>query len=312
MNTETNNIFPLVKNFPRIWIPATTLLLFLLIKGCATGNRQSDPDPSWDAALKQGHGVLRALYVPAPGFAYHDSSGALTGITVDVLLGFSDFVESRYGVDLDIIFEAEENWSVFYSRMTAASDGMIGFGNVTITEERREALDFSPPYMHNVAALITHASVPELNGLEEIPAVFSGYTALAFEGTLHEERLRAIINDYLPDALMEMAHSNDEILEKVSRNEQAYFAYIDLYNFQRALEQGMPLKRHGAGDKTGEQFGYLLPLNSTWTDVIGEYFLHGEGLLFSSRYRDILETHLGKDLTKILREANEEASRLDE
>jgi len=47
-------------------------------------------------------------------------------------------------------------------------DGLIGFGNVTITEELKNELAFSPPYMNNIASLITLRDVPELKNFEEL------------------------------------------------------------------------------------------------------------------------------------------------
>ena len=259
-------------------------------------------DP-WPQVKERGSGSLTAVYVPAGGFAYHDDDGKLTGVTVELLRVFADFISDRHNVELNLDFVREENWRTFYSDIVDAGDGVIGMGNVTITEQRREELAFSPPYMTNIASLITHRDAPALTHLQDLEAVLAGRTALAFEGTLHEERLRELTGRYYPGARFRMAGSNDEIIDLVSSGDR-YFAYIDLYNFWRAADQGLPLQRHQAADEAAEQFGYIMPRGTTWMPVIQEFFEDGNGLISSSRYRSIMKEHLGTRLAEILMEAN--------
>lgn len=275
--------------------------LFLL-PSCSGSESKGDAGDPWPVVRERGYGMLKALYVPAEGFAGFDDEGRLTGVTVELLEDFAVFADERYGVEIYIVFEEEQDWGVFYRRVVKGGDGLIGFGNVTITEERREELTFSEPYMTNVASLITHRDAPELLGFDDLPAAFSGRTALAFEGTLHEVRLRSLIERYYPDAGMDYAHSNDEIVERVGAGDN-YFAYIDLYNYRRATERGAPLKRHRVADEAAEQFGYIMPLETSWEGVIGEYFAAGGGLTGTERYREIMERYLGAELAAVLMEA---------
>ena len=276
--------------------------VIFLLHSCSVTESKDDAGDPWPVVRERGYGTLKALYVPAEGFAGFDDDGRLTGVTVELLEDFAVFVGNRYGIELDILFEEEQDWGVFYRRMAEGSDGIIGFGNVTITEERREELSFSPPYMTNVASLISHRDAPELLRFEDMPATFSGRTALAFEGTLHEERLRELIERYYPDAGMAWAHSNDEIVERVAAGDN-YFAYIDLYNYRRATERGAPLKRHRLADEAAEEFGYIMPLETSWEGVIVEYFMADGGLTGTARYREIMERHLGPELAAVLMEA---------
>ena len=267
-----------------------------------TGELPQLSGDSWPEVLEQRYGTLYALYVPAEGFAYLDSAGRLTGVTVELVRHFADFVNERYGVDLEVDFVEETDWRAFYRQVVEGGDGLIGFGNVTITEERRKELVFSPPYMTNIASLITHRDAARLERLEDLGRTFVGLTALAFEGTLHEERLRRLIHEFGDGLEIRMAHTNDEILELTASGNN-YFAYIDLYNYQRAADRGMPLQRHVAGDDPAEQFGYIMPLETSWADVVEEYFWFDGGLITTPLYREVMETHLGKELADVLLDA---------
>lgn len=254
---------------------------------------------SWPDMASDGRGILTAIYVPASGFAYADSEGNLAGVVIDILAEFREFVYEEYSVNVEVQYVEDESWSRFYERVVNADDGVIGMGNVTITEARRSELMFSPSYMTNIAALITHRDAPELTSVEEISSTFSGRAALAFEGTLHESRLITLLSKYYPDAGIETANSNDEIVNRVAESDR-YFAYIDIYNYWRATQGGVPLQRHEAADLSSEEFGYIMPLDSTWGEVVEDFFAADGGFLQSDRYREIMEMHLGEYLAGLL------------
>jgi len=274
------------------------LLVSFVIAACST-----DPSGSattWEDAQELGSAELTAWYVPAEGFAY-EADGELTGLTVDILRTFAAWVESTHDVTVTLTFTEEEDWSTFYSTVRVASDGTVGMGNVTITEERREELDFSPPYLENIAVLISHADDPPLEDVDELADRFGDHTLLAFEGTLHEERLRELQSTHAPALDLTFASSNDAIVEAVA--EGGHLAYIDVYNYYRAREAGAPLQRHEVGDDAAEAFGYILPKNSSWTPVMEEFFEADGGFMASSTYRQLLETHLGSEVAHLLLEA---------
>lgn len=270
----------------------------IIVLSCLSMACTQKTDNSWEGAKVRGSGILKALYVPAEGFAYTTEDGTLTGVTVDLLREFANFVKQSHDVDLHIEFVEVINWTDFYNQVVAAEDGVIGLGNVTITEERKSHLVFSPPYMTNIAALITHESRGQLTRIEHLDD-FEGLEALAFKGTLHEKRLRELTEQYFPGVEFAFATSNDEIIDRVSEGD-LYFAYIDIYNLWRAVERGRPVMRHYAGDMASEQFGYIMPLKTSWGGILEEFFESNGGFTQSDRYREIMERHLGERLAALL------------
>jgi ABC-type amino acid transport substrate-binding protein len=242
--------------------------------GCAVvatpGRGGADRGDRWAAVRAAGGGTVTVLYVPAEGFAERDDEGRVTGLTADLMHGFAAWLEARHGVRLRLDFVAEENWRTFYERVRTGTGGVFGLGNVTITEARRGEIAFSPPYMTNVAVLITPATVPELASLAELPVAFAGLTPLAFQGTLHEARLRALRDRYAPGTELAFATSNPEILARVAAG--GHYAYIDGYNYDRAAAAGLPLRRHPVADDPGEEFGIIMPLSSDWQDALRAFF----------------------------------------
>jgi ABC-type amino acid transport substrate-binding protein len=286
---------------------ATWLWALLAVAGgmaVAPVNAQSpaaDRAVTWAHAEQAGEAVLRVLYVPAEGFAYTVNGDSVTGVTAEIMRAFARWVAQRHDVAVTLHFVEEQEWRVFYGRVRDAHGGVFGLGNVTITDERRRELSFSLPYLTNVAVLITHDSIAEMNTLEDMRTKFSGLGALAFEGTLHEERLSFLRDAHIPDAPVALAQSNSEIIQRVAAG--GYFAYVDAYNFWRAQEQGAPLRRHAVGDDPAEEFGIIMPVNNDWAPLLEEFFARDGGYRNAPEYRSILEAHLGATLTEALEAA---------
>ncbi len=278
------------------WI--TVLIFIFTAYACTDTGKRTGPDTEEESL------VITALYVPSQGFAESADDGEPTGFTVELIRDFHQFVEAKHERSIDLIFEEETDWRTFYNRIKDGEGNKIGMGNVTITEERKTELNFSPPYMNNVAALISHADALALESLEDLSQVFEGRKALAFEGTLHEQRLRQLVQNYIPEADIEMAHTNDEIMERVAAADE-YFAFIDLYNFQRGMMRGLDMQHHPVADESEEQFGYILPLESKWIDDINEWFHSDGGLINSDRYKSLMKKHLGEELAEILLNSGE-------
>lgn len=256
---------------------------------------------TFEEATARGRAELVFAFVPAPGFAYRDGAGRPTGVTVELLRDFASWLAAAHDLDVEVSWHEQPSWSTFYGEVRDANDGVLGVGNVTITDQRGEELDFSPPYMSNIAALVTHASVPELPAMALIGERFSGLTGLVIPATLHEARLAAIRDEHFPGLATRPVESNDELVALLAADE-GYFGYVDIYNFWRAEQAGQPLRRHPAGDDASEAFGVILPDGSDWTPVIAEFFAADGGYVGSARFRMHMQRHLGEGLADLLLE----------
>lgn len=299
------------------------VLCLLAFAGCEGSDPDSDPpgtdeptarkvsermgqDPAAPVAMssmEEAQGTEQAemafFFVPSRGFAYIDDDGHLTGVTVELLRDFASFASKTLDIDVNVTWIEEELWADFYGYVRDSSGAAFGIGNVTITPERAEELDFSPPYMQNVAILVTHQDVPELESLETIAETFGDLVALRYPGTLHEDRLVALQEDHFPGMSFEPVASNDELVEALSAEPNS-FGYIDIYNFWRAREAGAPLRRHEVGDDAGEEFGVILPHDSDWTPLMEAFFRARDGIVGTEAWSDRLRTHLGDELSGLL------------
>lgn len=278
----------------------------LILSACGNADEQQassadrDQGTSFNEAKSQGRATLSVIYVPAPGFAYKNDDAQLTGVTVEIMRDFKSWFERYHGVAVELNFIADEDWSNMFQRVSAAEGGVFGLGNVTITEERREALRFSPPYLYNVAVLITPDDVEEIITEDEFAERVQHLDPLAFSGTLHEVRIRRLRDAHQPQRDVARVNSNQAIIDGVVNG---HYSYVDAYNYYRAKEQGTSIKHHSAFNLEGEQFGIIMPHSNDWDTLLTAFFAAESGYLNSPRYADHLRNHLGEGVADILLDA---------
>lgn len=279
------------------WIINAGLVVLL---GLAVGlSWAEDHGDSHARAVEEGTATLRVLWVASSGWAETGPEGQPEGVMIALMSRFAQWLKARHDLAVRLEFIEEDDWRRFYARVRDAQGGVFGLGNVTITTERREELAFSPAYAQNVAVLISRADRAEIAQAAAMAEVLDGLDAMAFAGTLHEQRLGELARTHWPGMRMDLAGSNREILEAVAAG--THFAYIDGYNYVRARAEGLALRRHAVLDDPGERFGIIMPLDNDWQPLLKAFFADDGGLTASSWYRSTLERHLGAEIADLMR-----------
>jgi len=275
-------------------------LLVLLSVG--TSFSQNYSGDSWALAKAKGEGKISLAYVETFGFVYKDN-GKLTGVCVDIMNDFIKYVGEKKNVKLTSEFVGDgESFKGMYDKVKSSSGGVFGLGNVTITDERKREVKFSPPFITNLAFLITQSDVGTLAKMEDLSTTFGKLTAYTAKGTLNEKRINELKQKYYPDMKITLTATSQETLEKITSNADG-FAYLDLAFYLEAVQQRKPVKRHPVGDKASEQFGFVMPLNSDWSPILDEFFKADGGYRNSAGYKSILRRHLGETGMKLLQGA---------
>lgn len=148
---------------------ALAAVLALGVLGLAGCGSQGGGTQSQD-----GKSVLTvAMELAYPPFETKDDAGQPAGLAVDFMRDFAD----RYGYDLVIENTAWDG--LIPSLQTDKADCVIS--SMTITEERKEAVDFSDPYAMAQLAILANAnsgvgSIDDLNHPDKKVAVKTGST----------------------------------------------------------------------------------------------------------------------------------------
>lgn len=275
-------------------------LFFAALFITSVASAQTFTGDTWSATRSAKSGTISLAYVETPSFVYKDKSGKITGICVDIMHDFVAWVNANKGVKLSSKFVGDgSSFRGMYDKTKASSGGVFGLGNVTITDERKKEVKFSPPIITNFAILVTQPSVPTLTKLEDIPKTFANFTAYTAKGTLNEKRTADLKSKYYPAMKITPTTSSQETLEKVFADPTGV-AYLDLAFYIEAVQLKKPVKRHPVGDKAAEQFGIVMPLSSDWGPVLDEFFKANGGYTNTKEYKTILIKHLGESGVKLL------------
>jgi ABC-type amino acid transport substrate-binding protein len=273
------------------------MALFVMALSVVAQNYSGD---TWANTKANGKGTIALAYVETPSFVYKDKSGKITGICVDIMSDFVQFVNDTKKVNLTSSFVGDgANFKGMYDKVKSADGGVFGLGNITITEERKKEVKFSPPFITNFGILITHNEVPTLAKMEDMPTTFAKLTAYTAKGTLNEKRLNELKQKYFPAMKIAYAGNSQETLQKVIEDPNG-FSYLDLAFYLDAIQKHKSLKRHPIGDQSAEKFGFVMPKNSDWFPIIEEFFNANGGYTNSSQYKKILSKHLGDTGVKLL------------
>ncbi len=257
---------------------------------------------SWAQVKAKGEGSISLAYVETFGFVYKEN-GKLTGVCVDIIGDFVKYVNEKKNVKLTSQLVGDgESFKGMYDKVKASNGGVLGLGNITITEERKREVKFSPPYITNVVFLITQNNVPTLEKLEDLSTSFARLTAYTAKGTLNEKRINELKQKYFPAMKVTFTATSQETLEKITSGANG-FAYLDLAFYLEAVQQRKPLKRHPVGDVASEKFGFVMPTNSDWQPILDEFFKANGGYTNTPEYKSILRKHLGETGLKLLQGA---------
>lgn len=282
------------------------LICAFLVFAAITTTAQSQPvylGDTFEEALEKGSADLTITYVETPAFVYRNENGELIGICVDIIESFSNFMKNKYDVTLNLNYSGDgENFQVFYKNVMKSEGGVIGLGNVTVRESRKSEVTFTPPFIKNIALLVSQGSVPDVTEYEQIPQIMSGFTAYVPKGTTHESRVQTIKNEYYPGLKIAYSESSKGALDLVVENPKS-FCYQDIALYWSYKQQNANIKYHPLDKQDSEDLAMIMPLNSDWQPVFEEFFEIGGGFKSSSIYRNSLVKHLGPEVVSMLRMA---------
>ena len=284
----------------------SSIVMFAVAQMIAVSSfSQSFVGDSWSQVKADKKGKIVVTYTKAPKFT-EKVNGKYSGVCYGILNDFTAYLKQRYGVVLTVEYKDlsdPEDFDLLLKTVTNSKGGVIGLGDITITNERKKTLKFSAPYFNTIAILATNSNGKNLSDMANIAKDFVGMKAVVQKGTTHETRIRKVKKDYFSSLVIETTTGFDEANKKVMDNSN-YFTYIDISTYFNVLDKKLPLKRQAAGDQKGESFGFIMPKTSDWDGVMNEFFLANGGYTTSMQYRKVLSDNLGKQVLNLIDSMN--------
>lgn len=220
------------------------------------------------------------------------------GIEIDIINEYMFWLKAKKKIGYVIKYKKFEDFDLFYTSVQRGSKNSIGLGSVTINKERLKEIDFSTPYLKNVAFCITNGNATDVKtkSPDDVTRTLGNMSALTMVNTSLEKYAVDIKKQFVPDMKLLYFPNEHKILDEISRN-VLYFGYVDAISFWFYLKQNPRrfLKMQKALNQSNEQLGLIMPKGSQHKALFNEFFT---AFANSPKYRGILEKYLGSYMTQ--------------
>lgn len=249
---------------------------------------------SWAEVLSKGEGTLQVHWYPN-NVKIPDSKDVLDGVEQDLIYAFVDYLEEEYPVKIQVKLNETDNFDQVLQRIKTGTGGMLGASSISITPERSTYLNFAPPYLPDIAVLVSSASMPLAHTEEEFREIFNQATAVTIENTTW---IKALNDLSVREGLTfnyELVQNSGNILGRISEMENG-FGYIDLPNFLDLTAKDPGIQRQFFYPIKLSGLSLVYPKKSDWDVPINDYFTSEQFEIDKTR---IITKYLGGDVEAI-------------
>lgn len=252
---------------------------------------------SWAKIKSSGAGTLAVLYYEQAGLI-QDVNGKPEGLCVDILNDFAAFVQKKYNKKITIQYVGKEPVFTKFLSTTEKSPNLLGVTNVTITEERKKVLKFTPPFISNPVVLLTHKDAPAVTSFAEISKKLDGYSAEIIGGSTHVKFINKIKKESWPNLTITWGPSGQEILKKINANPKL-FTILDFTEFVDANRKRLPVKKQNVDFGDPEQLAFAMSKTNDWDEPWKEFMT--DEYRKSPQYRKYVSDNLGMAFLSVLK-----------
>jgi len=248
------------------------LLLILLSPGHGHAQR-TRAEADWDSVRRAGAVDVTIFWYENKPVLYRDDTRQLTGIEYDLLHGFSEFLRDSFHVALRLHWQRQPSFQDAYRRVTAAPPGWcLGAARISISEERKKEVGFSPPYMADLSVLLTSEDLPQAKSKEELLPLLSSARAVTMPGTTFEQLLASLEKEYHLRFSKTYRSKAADILNTIN-SEPHTLGYVSLLTYLfRFNESAAHVKRQNFFIESGSGFAFIFPKGSSIATPLNAYF----------------------------------------
>lgn len=249
---------------------------------------------TWRDAQKNKKGTITIFWFPNNPFGFEEPGGRLTGIEVEIMRLFQQYLKSKHGVHVEINWVPQQTFKQVLDHMRYDSlSGVFGVAGFSFTEERKTFMKFSPSYMADMAVLVSTNDIPVVRNQQDLQKSFTGATALTAQGTILEKELLALRQENNLDFDIEYTGGSALLIDLLQTRKKS-FGYLNLPVYLMGINNGITtLHRHNYLTKRYEGRGIGMPKVSDWDEPLNEFFLSVE---FQSQIEELIGRYINLEL----------------
>ncbi len=250
---------------------------------------------NWSDILARKNGKAVFYWYPN-NVSISDSKDIIDGIEHDLAFAFVEFINERYDVSLEIEWIKTDSFQEVMDRVRTGSGGVFGASSISITPERQTYLNFTPPYLADVAVLVSNSKVPIARTTEEFKEIFQGLTAVSIPNTTLFEAISDLEKGQDLNFNVQQVQNSGQIIDYIANTENT-FGYIDLPNFLVAIDDNSNIRRQFFHPIKLKGLGMIYPKDSDWGTPVNDYFKSAQ---FQLDKNEIIIKYLGEDVSGII------------
>jgi ABC-type amino acid transport substrate-binding protein len=251
---------------------------------------------SWSKVKSKGSGTLVCLWNESYGITQLDSKGVPDGVAIDILNEFTQYLKAKYNVEITLQYTEEKSFSTFLKKVSQTPN-LLGVSGVSITEERKKTLKFTPYFLLNPNVLITHRDARPLAKLDDMATVYNGYRMKVVEGSVHANYAKKLKEAYYPDLVIEYASGSRIIFDEMKNNPKM-LTIIDFGEYLGAFRNKKQLVRQNVDLGFTDKLAYVMHKDSDWITVWNEFLT--DDFRKSTVYKKIIADNLGNTYLSLL------------
>ena len=180
------------------------IINIILISGCllvTQGKAQQLEGDSWATVKSTKKGVLWVAYANNAPFMYKEvgKSGVVAGVEYDLLKAFTSFLKEKYQVDLQLQWKYFETFKDCYNAAKNAKNGVLGASGISITDQRKNEVSFSPAYMPDIEILISSKNIPLFSQVKDFTQALPQLKAITVKNTTYEQNFKDLQRTVFPN-----------------------------------------------------------------------------------------------------------------
>ena len=227
----------------------------------------------------------------------------IDGIEHDLAVSFVNYLKDKYEVDLELQWIETDSFDEVMETVRKGKGGTFGASSISITPQRSQYLNFTKPYMPDIAVLVSSADIPVALSEFQMGQVLTDKTAVSIKNTTLEDALYQLQQKLSIQFDIEFTGNSGDILDKIDRSEGS-FGYVDIANFLVAVENNANVKRQLFFPVKLEGLAFVFPKNSDWADPVNDYFNSDS---FKNDCQKVITRYLGSNASEIINRISKSA-----